>query len=420
MAAEIMRSELQILRIENETAFAVENGAPALEDVRAIDPVFTRTQQVHRRRHRQQRLTMHPNVNLGRKGGQLTFGHELVGATTPLTAAATPTDDTLGLLFKTCLGNRYTTGAGSDVVAAPAPTTTTFSVTPGHGARFRAGTAILVAGTGTGGVNEVGVIKSISTDAITLEFPLTNAPATGADIWNSYSYYIDYTQRPTIQAQMVGEAVADRWLGLGITGKLSFADLLQLSEVAQVKFDLGITTWDEDIVAAGLVAGSYDEAYPVGTGDEMEIVFMDENAGTRSLVGMTSLEIDPNVTWTPHYGRGAGDKEHVARIDMTGGAAVGSGPLIKCAVDIDDEFRADYEAKTIKSFLLAAGRTAGACWAIIVPRAQVIEYPKRGDAAGMVSYELALEAHENDAGADSTGTAASTALMRSPIVICRM
>jgi hypothetical protein len=207
-----------------------------------------------RRKHRLQRLAMHPDFNFGRKEGGLTFGHELVGATTPLTAAAAPADDTLGLLIKTCLGNTYN-AAGTAVVAAPAPTTTTFSVTPAQGARLRAGTAILVEGTGTGGVNEVALIKSVATDDVTLEFALSAAPANGAKIWNSYSNFIDASQYKTLQGQLVGEAVADRWFAAGIYGKLTFANLLQLEEVATCQFDLAVTQWDEDIVAAGVVAG---------------------------------------------------------------------------------------------------------------------------------------------------------------------
>jgi len=419
MAAEIVHNALQILRLEEEDAFCIENVAPALEDVRAIDPVLTRTRQMLRRKHRLQRLAMHPDFNFGRKEGGLTFGHELVGATTPLTAAAAPADDTLGLLIKTCLGNTYN-AAGTAVVAAPAPTTTTFSVTPAQGARLRAGTAILVEGTGTGGVNEVALIKSVATDDVTLEFALSAAPANGAKIWNSYSYYIDASQYKTLQGQLVGEAVADRWFAAGIYGKLTFANLLQLEEVATCQFDLAVTQWDEDIVAAGVVAGSYDEGYPVGTSDEMEIVFTDDGAGTRSLVSMSSLEIDPNVTWTVHHARGAAEREHAVRVRQTGGAAVGSGPTVKCTVDIDVDFVTDFEAKTKKLVCLMSGRTAGACWAIIVPRAQIAQDPERGVHSEMTAYQLSLEAHENDTGADSSGLIGTTALMRSPIVVCRM
>lgn len=416
MTAEIKTAALQLLKVEAEVAFATENAVHSWQDVRAIDPVLTRSQQMLRRKHRLQRLAMHPDFNLGRKGGGLTFGHELVGATTPLTTGAAAADDTLGLLLKTCLGNTYA-AAGSDVVAAPGPTTTVFSVTPGHGARFRAGTVIMVA-LATG--NEMSVIKEVNTDAITLEFALSAAPATGADIWNSYSYYIDPSQSATLQALLVGEATADVWLALGLVGGVTFQNLLQLEEVASAQFDLPIVQWDEDTIVGGLAAGSYDEAGPSGTSDEMELHVQDDGTTTRNLISASAIDLNPNVAWTQHHARGAAEHEHVARVRQLCGAAVGSGPTASMTVDIDDDFRADWEGKTKKMVCLMAGRTAGAAWAIVMPRAQIVNPPERGAHNEMTSYALQLEAHENDAGPDSSGLAAATALMRSPIVVCRL
>lgn len=415
MAPEIAHSKLQLLKIEEETVFATENAPHAWQDVRAIDPAMTRSQANHRRRHRQQRLTMHPDFVLGRKGGGVTFGHELVGATTLLNEGAAAADDTLGLMIKCCLGNSYS-AAGSECEVGC--TTTVLNVKAGQGLRFRAGTAILVENAGGAGVNEMSVVKSVATDAITLEFALSNAPGDGDKIWNSYSYYIDPSQYTTLQAQLIGEAAADVWLALGLIGKLTFQNLLQLQEVATAQFDLSLVQWDEDI--ATLAAGSYDEAAPVGTSDEMELHVQDDGTTTRNLISASALEINPNVTWTQHFARGAAEHEHVVRVRQTGGAAVGSGPTVSLTVDIDDDFRADYEGKTKKMIALMAGRTAGAAWAVIVPRGEIMNPPTRAEHSEMVAYQLEIEAHENDAGADSSGAAASTALMRSPFVLCRL
>lgn len=264
------------------------------------------------------------------------------------------------------------------------------------------------------------VIKSVSTDAITLEFALSSAPAEGADVWNCYAYYIDPSQYATLQGQLVGEAVADRWFACGIYGPVTFENILQLDEVATCKFEFAVTQWDEDIVAAGCVAGVYDEAYPAGTSSEMDIVVVDENTTTRTLVSMSALDINPNLVWTPHHARGASEHEHCVRVRQTGGAAVGSGPTVKMTVDIDSDFVTDWEAKTKKMICAMSGRTAGSAWAIIVPRAQIVQAPERGAHSEMTAYNLSFEACENDAGPDSSGAQSSSYLMRSPIVLCRI
>lgn len=64
-------------------------------------------------------------------------------------------------------------GVTTAVVAAPAPTTTTFSVTPGGGATLTIGRAVTIGATG-----QVGVISGIATDAITLSNTLATAPST--------------------------------------------------------------------------------------------------------------------------------------------------------------------------------------------------------------------------------------------------
>jgi hypothetical protein len=63
----------------------------------------------------------------------------------------------------------------SKVVAKPAPTAITFSVTKGTGIGFLAGEDITVAG-------QQATISKVSTDAITLSDPVSSAPASGAAV----------------------------------------------------------------------------------------------------------------------------------------------------------------------------------------------------------------------------------------------
>jgi hypothetical protein len=75
------------------------------------------------------------------------------------------------------VGESFQSGHAALVVGAPAPNATTFSVTAGYGAQFaEEGIIEVLVGTNY----EVTQISSITTDAITVDPPLSAAPSTGA------------------------------------------------------------------------------------------------------------------------------------------------------------------------------------------------------------------------------------------------
>lgn len=410
MAEEVAQEILRLLKIEEESVFATENGAHSWEDVRAIDPVIEYTRQVIRRRHRVQRLTMHQGRVLGRRGGNLRFGHELVGAGTALAAGESPSNDTLQKLLKCSMGNS-TSGEGSTINGGGA-TTTVLPVQVGDGANFSPGTAIMVEGTGDDGENEIRAVASISSDDITLEMALSNAPGDGDNVWNSYTAYIDPSATGTLQAQLIGEATADIWLAIGLIGGFSLENLLQLDDVAMAMFDFMITQWATD--DATLAAGSYDETDPLGTAEEMEIQYQTHGTTTKSLISVSELTIDPRLAWNIKRARGNGDIEHADRVHMRGGVATGDGPTAQLRADIDADHMTAFEAGTKKFLMAAFGRTAGSSWAICLPRCSQSEVPGRTEHDGQTASRLTLEAEENDSGD------ASTAVMRSPMFISRL
>lgn len=107
------------------------------------------------------------------------------GPTTAFVAATTPADEFQSVIFRNGIGGEQR-GAGSLVVASPSPTTTAFSVTPGGGASFAIGQIVAVA---VGSYVESSPISAISTDAITVKIPFSQAPATGAVVFNTSTYY---------------------------------------------------------------------------------------------------------------------------------------------------------------------------------------------------------------------------------------
>lgn len=373
-------------------------------DVAASDVELGRERQTHRRMERTQRLTQIQENVLGRRGCTLSFGHYLQGDGVALDTGASAADDSFQTLLETVLGGGYA-AAGSTCAAGS--TTTVLNVQGGHGARFRAGTAILVEGTGHGGRNEMSVIRSVATDAITLEIALTNAPPATRNVWNSYTAYVDPAATATLQALLTGDASADVFLALGLAGGLTLSDLLQTDQIARAMFALTGARWETDVDT--LAAATYDGADPLGTAEEVEICWEDHGTQTRSLISCSALDIVPGVTWTHLYARGNADVDHCDRVRLTK-----IEPTATLTADVDADFLTDYEAQTLKALTIMNGRTAGSSWCVCIPRCVVSAPPPRAVHGEQTANTIQIQARENDAGD------ASTALMRSPIFISRL
>jgi hypothetical protein len=119
--------------------------------------------------------------------------------------AVAPVVHWLGILWRACWGNddgsvtsnpnyapaAAAAGNGTLVVASPAPTTTSFSVTPAQGALITVGQMMLMEiGSPGSGVLEPIYIKSRATDAFTTAFAMSAPPQTGAHVYGMYTYGI--------------------------------------------------------------------------------------------------------------------------------------------------------------------------------------------------------------------------------------
>lgn len=401
---------LRLIQGELETAFATENGSHTWQDIRAIDPVLTRGQVMHDVMENKQRITQGVDQVLGRmsEGSRLAFGCYLRGDGVALDAAATPADDALQGLLKLALGGS-SSGAGS-VIDGAASTTTVINVTAGHGVRFSAGAAIMVEDAGGAGINECSVIESISTDALTLKYALSNAPVTaGKKVWNSYTAYVDPAATGTWQFTDIGDDNAEEWLALGCVGGIAIQDLLQSAagQLARVNFDFHVTSWEQDTLA--LAAGTYDGADLLGTAEDMRIQYQTHGTTTRNLISVSSLDVVPGITWTPRASRGNGDVEHIDRIRMTGIA-----PTVTFTADPSAAYLAAHTARTAKSLFIMFGRTAGSSWIIELPKIKIQAPPPRANQAEQIAHQPSFRCHEDDCGT------ATTAMMRSPIRIHRL
>lgn len=399
----------RLVKGELETVFGTENGSHSFFDIRAIAAALTTDQLQHDVEENLARITQAKDWVFGRRSNsKLSFGHYLRGDGTALDAAATATDDALQGLLKLCMGGS-SSGAGS-TIAGTGSTTTVINVATGHGARFLPGQAIMVEDSGGSGINEISVIESISSDALTLKIALTNAPTTaGKKVWNSYTAYVDPAATATWQFQTIGDHAADVFLALGCVGGFTLADLLQTEagQIAKVNFDLMVTRWEQD--TATLAAGTYDGGDLLGTTEAMEIHYQTHGTTTRNLISVSALDISPGLTWTQRLARGNGDKEQVDRYRLTQVA-----PTLSFTADPAAAFWTVHQAKTAKVVLVTFGRTAGQSWAIEIPNAKVYATPAREGYAEQLATRVSFRCFEDDCGAGTT------ALARSPIRIHRL
>lgn len=156
-----------------------------------------------------------PDV-LGYKTCQSSLPFDARALASRVNDVATPTRPWQGVPLFGLLGGE-SLHAGSKIVAGS--TATVLNVTATHGARFSPGDGILVTVAGT---NEFAVVKSITTDALTLMFALSAVPSVGADVFACTSYFPTDTNINTLTFQHArAQNAASQWTHNMCTGSMS-------------------------------------------------------------------------------------------------------------------------------------------------------------------------------------------------------
>lgn len=104
----------------------------------------------------------------------------------------------MGILYESAFGNKTVNATEYDTVASS--TTTVVNVDTGEGANFEVGQALLVKDATNG--YSIRNVKSISTDALTLNFALENAPGTGVNLGKAILYKPAATDHPSYSVHL--------------------------------------------------------------------------------------------------------------------------------------------------------------------------------------------------------------------------
>lgn len=335
-----------------------------------------------------------------------------VGSGLTLNAAGVATKTKQVELLEAIFGG-YSGGNGSLVVASPSPTTTGFSVTSGQGTRFTAGDVIWVQLT-TG--YEATRIASVTTDAITLAWALSAAPATGAVVLGSLRAYLEEPYVAQTSIQLLWEAAANRdriFLMLGMQASSFALDLGFGSSDATWTATLAGNRWLHDSAiatpqgGAAIAAATYDGAPPTRM-LKGQVLFAPSAGTTRTVMKATKFTVTPNIKHDPIVAPTV-DGSGIVQMWRTRGDA----PVFE--MEFPDEgttlktLRAAQRAQTTYKALAWGGSGPGDFRAVDCPTVQLIDVQEAA-VNGLRGVNVKAKCLE-----DATSTDQSTAYRRSPL-----
>ena len=226
-----------------------------------------------------------------------------VGSGQTINSAASVTKTTQIKVLEAILGGYSSPGAGSAVVASPSPTTTSFTVTTGHGSRFTAGGHVWVQ---VGSNYEFNVVKTVSTDALTFKWAFSAAPSTAAVVLNSLHAFFEEPAVAQTSLQLLYESATNREHIFLLKGgqATAFALNMSLGEQPTWTASLAFATdvHDNDIATpqggSAIAAATYDGGEPTAF-VKGGLLFGPIASTTRTLIDYTSVTLTPNVSHSP-------------------------------------------------------------------------------------------------------------------------
>lgn len=322
-------------------------------------------------------------------------------------AAASVTKIAQSKYLEVILGG-YAGLQGSDVVGAPGPTTTTFSVTAGQGSRFAEGQMIAIL-LGGGSVAYLRLVTGVSTDALTIWPALPSPPSTGDDVLNGQILYP--TDAPSGSLNLLVEQAVDRtniYLGTGAQGDFAL----------DVKRG-GLMSWTTKLSGARYYQ---DDAFatPLGSGSTIAAGTYDGTAPIHSMNGLLHFGPAASTTLTPIRDAGLTLNFGIANIEVNefdGIEGVGQyqrntrGPItLELTIPGPHKtYHTAFLAGTKYGLLFQAGTGSTSIRGLACPTVQISAPPEPVDINGMRGVKLTCRVQEN-----GHSSAKTTPLQRAP------
>lgn len=294
---------------------------------------------------------------------------------------------------------------GSTVAASPSPGVGGFSVASGHGSRFAVGQVIIVNGLPR-------VVKTISTDALTIHPDLPTAPSADDAVLNTFTFFRAESHEQTFSfehAHAEASTAETQRRGRGCYGQCAWS--AEIGKVPTLAFE-GVSTAHDGPGDLSLTVA--DAADDMGAAIRWDgICYFFEGTSNPTAAVVESFEVTMGNKWsTPRCGSGV---ETVNGVVQTGGRE--NTPKVKLRVRHDSAQHTAFTAGTVRDLLVftQAGSGSAQRWVgWYFPRLEVVSEPMAEAKDGLVWTTVECEARPNTTVAGSPLGSSSTDLMRSP------
>jgi hypothetical protein len=325
-----------------------------------------------------------------------------------LNSAASPTQIGQNKFLEVVLGGYYA-AAGSDVVASPSPTTTSFSVTTGHGSRFREGQLI---GILSGSTVSLRLVTAISTDALTIWPALSGAPSTGDDVLNGQILYP--TDAPSGSLNLLVEKAIDRndiYLGMGAQGTFAL-DMKRGDLMSWTVALTGSTSKHDDEFTTPLTSGSTITAATFTGSAPLHSMNGLLHFGTAAGTTLTSIR---DASMTVNFNLANLEVDQMSGSDGIGQWQRNTRPPMTIELTIPgphETYHDAFLASTLYGVLAQFGSSSTTVRGFCAPTLQIVAPPEPVDINGMRGTKLSLRMLENGHSSDK-----ATEIKRAPFTL---
>lgn len=308
---------------------------------------------------------------LGRKTCSVAFdtvlhshGLDLDGDVAPPTTSNWALMRLLKILFG---GSLSTTNLSAQTTVQAGTTTTTVTVTTGHGARFSRGGVIACQTVSGSSRLELKEIASVSGDLVTVKEAFSATPVTGTPVRGGVTFYP--TADPDTSAQFLyeGRELSHRFGFFGCQGTVALAVNIAKS-LGKLSFNLPGVNWSRLSDGSGITVPSYTNVKPVRCIDA-PLTVPSFGSTTRAPVHSSDFKLDVGLAYELEPSGAATNQQGARRWRRVPGRPLAKGVFTKRFEDQTDF--ATHEARTDKSIYQQLGVLAGEAMLVSVPLAQL-------------------------------------------------
>lgn len=318
-----------------------------------------------------------------------SHGLDLDGATAP------PTPDEWPLLraLKAIMGGWFATtdeGAQTEVLAGT--TTTSVTVTAGHGARFRAGGAIACQVAAGSPTLEAREIKSVAGDVVTVKEAFSAVPITGSIVRGAVTVHLTEDPDTSLQVLVEGRDATDGAVFRGLQGGLSFE--LPVGELGTVSLALTGAGWGR--IGSAKTAPVYEHYEPLVLAP-LDVHVPTIGDTTMAKTCASAVTIEPQIAYAPV--RCGAAAETIARMRRQPARPVVRGSF---TAPFDESWFTARDDREDRAMFVQAGALPRGMILFSLPTVQIVEVQSAPSAEGIAGVTVTVEGrHDEEIGGAS-------------------